>query len=52
MAENVLAGDCLAHCVTFRDFMAGNFAARDLLTRIRFICIFIVNPQFASSYIN
>ena len=30
-----LAGDFLAHGVTFGDFMAGNFLAGDFLTRIR-----------------
>ena len=35
MAGNFLAGDFLAHAVTFGDFMAGNFLAGDFLARIR-----------------
>ena len=34
MAGNFLAGDFLAHAVTFGDFMVGNFLAGDFLTRI------------------
>ena len=31
MAGNFMAGDFLAHTVTFGDFVAGNFLARDFL---------------------
>ena len=31
MSGKCLAGDILAHVVTFRDFMAGNFLAGDFL---------------------
>ena len=31
ISGNFMAGDFLAHAVTFRDFMAGNFLAGDFL---------------------
>ena len=40
MGGNFMAGDFLAHGVTFGDFMAGNFMAGDFLTRIRFIMLY------------
>ena len=41
MAGNLLAGDVLAHAVTFGDFMAGIFLAGDFLTRIHILYIIL-----------